>query len=155
MSPAAYKVSQVPGAGVGLVASRNLLPGEFILTFFTILCYHIFVTKLQSYSYRGADPLRQPEHLVSPDPMSSPVLAVFPNSPQPRLCLRPMRVPTLWTSLPRGGLAQVREMQPNQEDFHSVSGLNAKCLNKQTLRPRLTTSMWWTITMLPFFLCGP
>ena len=166
MSAAAYKVSQVPGAGVGLVASRDLLPGEFIIAFFTILCYHnildhrifnslklSFIRK--SYLFRGADPLGQPEHLVSPDPMSSPVLAVLPNSPQPRLCLRPMRVPTLWTSLPRGGLAQVREMQPNQEDFHSVSGLNAKCLNKQTLRPRLTTSMWWTITMLPFFLCGP
>ena len=165
MSPAAYKVSQVPGAGVGLVASRDLLPGEFILTFFTISCYHIIADhqifnslKLSfirnSYLFRGADPFGQPEHLVSPDPMSSPVLAVLPNSPQPRLCLRPMRVPTLWTRLPRGGPAQVREMQPNQEDFHSLSGLNAKCLNEQTSRQRLTTSMWRMITMLPFFLCG-
>ena len=43
MSPAAYKVSQVPGAGVGLVASRDLLPGEFILTFVTTLHHHILV----------------------------------------------------------------------------------------------------------------
>ena len=128
MSPAAYKVSQVPGAGVGLVASRDLLPGEFILTFFTISCYHIIVDhqifnslKLsfirKSYLFRGADPLGQPEHLVSPDQMSSPVLAVLPNSPKPRLCLRPLWVSTLWTRLSRGRPAQVREIQPTEKTF--------------------------------------
>ena len=146
LPPAAYKVSQVAGAGVGLVASRDLVQGELILTL-TLILVLILV---------------QGELILS----DSPTILAPPTRCRPQ-CLQCSRTltnlsfvckrcgfPLCGPGCQEGGLHRSDAYNPSVEakDFHILSGLSVKYLKEQTLKQRLRISMWRMITMQRFYL---
>ena len=128
MSPG-YKVRQVPGAGVGLVASRDLVPGELILS--------------DSPTILSPPTRCRPQCLQCCKTLTN--LGFVCNR-----CGFPLCGPTCQDGDLHRSDTTTHILSKNY--FHTLSGLNVKCSNEQTLKQRLRISMWQMITMLQFFL---